>query len=128
MKQNKVLCIDEEIIKKLDGINASSLVNKLLIDHFNGFTEENLSILRKKYAENKQILKESKQKDKEFKRIILNLEEKEKKVLTLSKKLTHQQYNQLKNTPITASNWEFHRKDFPNFTFSEIIKLKGGIV
>ena len=34
MKIHKMVCIDQELNEKLEGLNASSLVNKLLTEHF----------------------------------------------------------------------------------------------
>lgn len=34
MKAHKMFCIDIELVQKLKGINASSLVNELLTKHF----------------------------------------------------------------------------------------------
>ena len=85
MKQHKMFMIDEEIIKKLEGINASYLVNKLLTEHFNGEMTENLAILKQKYAENRSILKQSKAKDKELRTKIDKIETKEKRILNLTR-------------------------------------------
>jgi len=85
MKQHKMFMIDEEICKKLEGINASYLVNKLLTEHFAGETSENLAILKKKFEENRAILKESKRKDKELCLKIGKIEQKEKRILSLTK-------------------------------------------
>jgi hypothetical protein len=128
MKINKLFCLDEEIAKKLEGLNASELVNRLLKEHFSTEMSENLTILKKKYSENKQILKESKRKDRELASFIDKIEQNEKIILNLSKGMNEEQIRMLRGTAeINVSNWTYLRKHFPNYTFAEIRKLKGGL-
>ena len=81
MKQNKIFCIDEELIKKLNGLNASELVNRLLINHFQGDKSENLAYLKQKFNENRLILREIKRKDKDLRQKIKRIELKEIKII-----------------------------------------------
>lgn len=129
MKINKLFCLDEEIAKKLEGINASFLVNKLLIEHFNEEISENLDILKKKFSENREILKESKRKDKQLRAFIDKIEAKEKKIVSLSKGLSDNQIRILRGMPenLSVIAWKYYKKDFPEFTYSQITQLKGGL-
>ena len=129
MKINKMLCIDEDLIKKLEGINASELVNRLLKEHFSEELEQNLTILKKKYDENKQILRESKRKDKQLRAFIDKIELKEKKIISLSKGLNEKQIRILRGMPenLSVIAWKYYKKDFPDYTFAQINQLKGGL-
>lgn len=91
MKINKMICIDEETAKKLDEINASELINRLLKDHFSENIDKNLAYLKQEYAKNHLILKESKAKEKEFKKHIDRMEAREHKILTSFNKITPEQ-------------------------------------
>lgn len=82
-----MICINEEISKKLEGINASLLINNLLVEHFRGNDIQNLAVLKKKFQENKQNLKENKRKDKELRINIKKIETKEKEMLNITGKL-----------------------------------------
>lgn len=87
MKINKMFCIDDEFSRKLEGINASDLINKLLHQHFNANEIKDLVFLNKKLMENKQILKQTKQKIKEISTQIEKIEMKEKSFLMSIDKL-----------------------------------------
>jgi len=62
MKINRYISIDFNLNQKLEGINASELINNLLLSYFNENTEEKLQDLIKKEREIKQILKENRRK------------------------------------------------------------------
>lgn len=50
MKVNQTICLDVEIVDKLENINKSELINKLLQEHFDGITTKNMTILEQKQA------------------------------------------------------------------------------
>lgn len=80
MKINKYISIDEDIFRQLTRENnASDLINQLLLSHYNQKNCQNLEILKQKYAEIKQILKENKRKEKELRLKIDQLDQKNKK-------------------------------------------------
>ena len=80
MKINKYISIDEDIFRRLTRENnASDLINQLLLSHYNQKNCQNLEILKQKYAEIKQILKENKRKEKELRLKIDQLDQKNKK-------------------------------------------------
>ena len=80
MMINKYISIDEDIFRRLTRENnASDLINQLLVSHYNQKNCQNLEILKQKYAEIKQILKENKRKEKELRLKIGQLDQKNKK-------------------------------------------------
>ncbi len=80
MKINKYISIDEDIFRQLTRENnASDLINQLLLSHYNQKNCQNSEILKQKYAEIKQILKENRRKEKELRSKIDQLDQKNKK-------------------------------------------------
>ena len=126
MKIHKIFTLDEEIVKKLDGINASYLINTLLIEHFKGNNDENLNLLKKKFIENKQLLKENKRKDKELRQKIAKIEQKEKEIINITRKLTKEEQQNNLNL------WELAHEKSKTKKVSEIkqiyLEMKGGKV
>lgn len=82
MKVNKYISIDDSIFNELSRENnASSLINELLIAHYNIKNCENIAILEQKLTKNKQILKETRKKVKELDKKILKINTKNKTFL-----------------------------------------------
>jgi len=68
MKANKTICLDIEILKKLEEIpNTSSLINEMLIEHFgdNRTEEQIIADVKKEIELKKQSIIDIKKKDKE---------------------------------------------------------------
>lgn len=51
MKSQKMITIDTELIEKLQTVNASATINKLLSEYFNDENSNDEKILRQKYEE-----------------------------------------------------------------------------
>lgn len=67
MKVARTYTIDHEIVEKMKNLNASDLINRLLVEHFQAYKPNN-SLLDEKQAIIKQILKK---KDRFLKRLKL---------------------------------------------------------
>ena len=76
VKKQKIICIDEDLHIKLEGINASGLINNLLGEYFGADNTENLAIIR---AEIKKLMQERaifSKKIKYFKQKVAKIQEK----------------------------------------------------
>jgi len=86
MKVTKPFCVDADLIDELTKVNASELVNSLLLEHFDDKNSMNLGKLKRKLSENLQkkrvLLKETR----DLRVKITKIEEKEAKILKISKK------------------------------------------
>ncbi len=59
MKVNKIFCIDEELVDRLqEENNASALINELILNYYNATSSENIDVLKQKLREIKAILKQ----------------------------------------------------------------------
>jgi len=126
-----MICIDEEVNKKLEGENASLLVNNLLIEHFRGNDTQNLSNLRKKLNENKQLLAELRKKDKVLRQNMAKIETKEKEMLSVTGKLMPMErlnnqvlWNKAKELLIERKKAD---RKYNSDTMTIYLELKGGL-
>ena len=134
MKITKPFCIDDSLIKDLKKHNASELVNKLLIEYFEGFDSKNIAklkqILIKKSREKAVLLKQIR----ELKRKIKENTEKEAKILRLSRKYPDRFFKILQGVNTIPHLLIVYRSDMTlkKYGWMEVkkifLELKGGLL
>jgi len=137
MKVTKPFCVDDDLIKDLQKVNASELVNELLREHFDGIDSMNLvklkQLLSKKTMEKSSLLKEIR----DFKRKIRQIEQKERKILLVMKKFDSEIVDIISNIGSQAALFAWYRsksnplseklRQLPYTTIKSIyIEVKGG--
>jgi len=132
MKVTKPICIDDDLIKELKNINASSLVNSLIREYFEGIDTKNLSKLKQMYSEKQAkkrvLLKEMRDLSKKIKEI----SEKERKLLKVTRGLTEKEYEILKNCQSRVSlSLAYRQPPLKNRSWVDVKQiwqeLKGGV-
>jgi vacuolar-type H+-ATPase subunit I/STV1 len=86
MKVTKPFCIDAEFLPNLKKINASDLINSLLIEYFSGNDEKDLSKLMQKLDKNKAILKKTRKEIKDIELKINKIKQKERLAIAATRK------------------------------------------
>jgi len=132
MKVTKPFCVDSDLLDELSKINASDLVNSLLRDHFDGKNSMNLGKLKQKLSKNLQKKKVLLKETRELRRKIAKIEEKEAKILKISKQYPPYVFKIIdgcKNLPALFATFR-HDKTLKEFGWMELKKLfnnlKGG--
>jgi len=77
MKVIRTVCIDAVLLKDLEKINSSELINRLLLEHFNADKMQNSEKLKQEKANIEQILKENRKKLRILNKNLIKIKEKE---------------------------------------------------
>jgi len=131
MKVTKPFCIDADLLENLKKVNASELVNRLLTEHIEGKDDKNLSKLKQKLNENlikKRVLLK---KTRDLRIKIREIEIKEQKILSLSKKFPEKILKEIENSRSLVALHIAHRSgELKNYNWMDVKKifyeLKGG--
>ena len=98
MKIARTYTIEKEIIDKLEGLNASGLINELLKSYFNGDLPDDINILRQLYEEKRQkkaiLLKEMRNISAKIGKKQAEIEEKRQENMTENEKIARKMKNE----------------------------------